>query len=162
MATTRFVTPDGKLFRLVSSVTVPGAQVTNGQIVPSSIDAPVAADQPGDAYNVGPVNKLTIPGFQGSPKYNAFYGQLASGTSGGFVGTKAVPTAADITSGKDKSERGVAGKPCERSYHELSEQFQNFGRRDERNGYEAHREHFHGRERQLQRLRRSDAPGDRF
>lgn len=102
VATTRFVTPDGKLFRLVAGVTVPGAQVTNGQIVPSSVDAQVAADQPGDAYNVGPVSKLTIPGFQGSPKYNAFYGQLKAGTSGGFVGAKAVPTAADIASAKSK------------------------------------------------------------
>lgn len=102
VATTRFVTPDGKLFRLVSSVTVPGASVTNGQIVPSSINAQVAADQPGDAYNVGPVDKLTIPGFQGSPKYNAFYGQLKSGTSGGFVGKKAVPTTVDITAAKTK------------------------------------------------------------
>ena len=102
VATTRFVTPDGKLFRLVSSVTVPGAQVTNGQIVPSSIDVPAVADQAGTSYNVGPVDKLTIPGFQGSPKYNAFYGQLKNGASGGFVGTKAVPTAADIASAKTK------------------------------------------------------------
>jgi hypothetical protein len=102
VASTRFVTPDGKLFRLVNNVTVPGAQVTNGQIVPSSIDAPAVADQAGTSYNVGPVDKLTIPGFQGSPKYNAFYGQLKSGTSGGFVGKRAVPTTADIASAKTK------------------------------------------------------------
>ncbi len=102
VAATRFVTPDGKLFRLASGVTVPGAQVTNGAIVPSSIDAQVVADQPGADYNVGPVDKLTIPGFQGSPKYNAFYGQLKNGTSGGFVGAKAVPTTADVASAKTK------------------------------------------------------------
>lgn len=101
VATTRFVTPDGKLFRLVSSVTVPGATITNGQIVPSSIDTTVIADQPGTSYNVGPVAKLTIPGFQGTPKYAAFYGQLKTGTSGGFVGNKAVPTASDITNAKN-------------------------------------------------------------
>ncbi len=102
VATTRFVTPDGKIFRLVSNIIVPGATVTNGQIVPSSIDAQVAADQAGTAYNIGPVVKLTIPGFQGSPKFDAFYGQLAKGTSGGFVGNKAVPTAADIAAAKTK------------------------------------------------------------
>ncbi len=102
VATTRFVTPDGKLFRLVSSITVPGASVTNGNIVPSSIDAAVAADQPGTGYNVGPVAKLTIPGFQGSPKYDGFSGALKSGTSGGFTGTKTVPTAADIANAKTK------------------------------------------------------------
>ncbi len=102
VATTRFVTPDGKLFRLVNTVTVPGASVTNGQIVPSSIDAAVVADQPGPAYNVGAVPKLNIPGFQGSPKYDAFYGAFAAGTTGGFVGKRAVPTAGDIASAKDK------------------------------------------------------------
>jgi hypothetical protein len=102
VATTRFVTPDGKIFRLVSAVVVPGAAVTNGQIVPSSINAPIAADQPGPDYNVSSTPKLTIPGFQGTPKYNAFYGAIASGTSGGFVGEKAVPTADDITSAKQK------------------------------------------------------------
>ena len=102
VATTRFVTPDGKIFRLAGVITVPGAKVTNGQIVPSSIDAAVVADQAGPDYNVGPVDKLTIPGFQGSPKYTAFYGQLKSGATGGFVGNRAVPTAADITAAKAK------------------------------------------------------------
>src|SRR5208337_1616852 len=47
VAATRFVTPAGKIFRLVNSVVVPGAAVTNGQIVPSSIAVPVVADQVG-------------------------------------------------------------------------------------------------------------------
>lgn len=102
VATTRFVTPDGKIFRLINGVTVPGAQVTNGQIVPSSINAPVVADQAGDAYNVGPIAKLAIPGFQGTAKYDGFYGSLTSSTTGGFVGNKAVPTASDITAAKAK------------------------------------------------------------
>lgn len=102
VATTRFVTPDGKIFRLVATVTVPGAQVTNGQIVPSSINAQVIADKPGPDYNVGAIAKLTVPGFQGTPKYDGFYGALAAGTTGGFTGQKAVPTAADITAAKAK------------------------------------------------------------
>ena len=100
VASTRFVTPDGKIFRLASQVVVPGAKVTNGQIVPSSITAQIVADQPGPDYNVGAVDKLTIPGFQNTPKYNAFYGALPNGTSGGFTGMKAVPSMADITAAK--------------------------------------------------------------
>jgi hypothetical protein len=102
VATTRFVTPDGKIFRLVNSVIVPGAAVTNGAIVPSSINAAVVADQAGPAYNVSSTPKLTIPGLEGTPKYAAFYGSLPSSTSGGFVGEKAVPTADDITTAKQK------------------------------------------------------------
>jgi hypothetical protein len=100
VATTRFVTPAGKVFRLVNTILVPGAVVTNGVIVPSSIDAAIIADQAGPDYNVSSTPKLTIPGFSGTPKYNAFYGSIASGTSGGYIGEKAVPTAADITAAK--------------------------------------------------------------
>ncbi|HVM77353.1 MAG TPA: hypothetical protein VMU07_04340 [Candidatus Paceibacterota bacterium] len=101
VATTRFVTPDGKLFRLVSNVTVPGAQVVNGQITPSSITAAIVADQPGPDYNIGPVAKLTIPGFQkDQARYNGFYGAITTSTTGGYVGKKAVPTAADVNAAK--------------------------------------------------------------
>jgi hypothetical protein len=103
VAATRFVTPDGKIFRLVNAVVVPGAAVTNGAIVPSSINTLVVASSSGSDYNVGPIPKLTIPGFKGSPKYGAFYGAIASGTSGGFIGEKAVPTANDITAAKQKT-----------------------------------------------------------
>ena len=101
VATTRFVTPDGKIFRLASTVTVPGAKVVNGQITPSTIDAPIVADQPGPNYNIGPVAHLAVPGFQkDTARYNGFYGTITSSTSGGYVGKKAVPTAADVTSAK--------------------------------------------------------------
>lgn len=95
VATTRFLTPDGKLFRIAANVTVPGK--------PGSITAPIVADQAGPAYNVGPVAKLTIPGFQGGPKYDGFYGVIASGTTGGFTGKRPVPTAGDVADAKTKT-----------------------------------------------------------
>ncbi len=100
VATTRFVTPDGKIFRLASGVVVPGAAITNGQIVPSSINAPVVADAAGSNYNIGPVARLTVPGFVNTPKFAGFYGALASSTSGGFTGEKPVPTVSDIAAAK--------------------------------------------------------------
>ncbi len=102
VATTRFVTSDGKLFRLDSGVTVPGAQMVAGKLQASSITTSVTADKAGDVYNVGPVAKLSIPGFQGTPKYAGFYGALLNGASGGAVGDHPVPTAADIASAKGK------------------------------------------------------------
>lgn len=104
VATTRFVTPDGRVFRLDQGITVPGAEVKDGKIIPSSIEANVTADKPGEEYNLGPVEKLAIPGFKGTPKYEAFYGALPGKTSGGFVGERAVPTAADIEAAKGKTE----------------------------------------------------------
>lgn len=102
VATTRFETPDGKIYRLDNRVVVPGAEIKDGKIVPRSIEAAVTADKAGEEYNVGPVEKLTIPGFKGTARYQGFYGALPEGASGGFVGEKAIPTDADIAAAKDK------------------------------------------------------------
>jgi hypothetical protein len=100
VATTRFLTPDGKIFRITQNVTVPGAQSVGGKLVPSSIVAPIVADQAGPDYNVGPVAKLSIPGFAGKPQENGFYGTITASTTGGFIGQRATPTAADIANAK--------------------------------------------------------------
>ncbi|MDR3582395.1 MAG: hypothetical protein P4L67_03945 [Candidatus Pacebacteria bacterium] len=101
VATTRFLTPDGKIFRITQDVTVPGAtKASDGTLTPSSVNAPIAADQPGPDYNIGPVAKLTIPGFAGKPQASGFYGTINASTTGGFTGTRGVPTAADITAAK--------------------------------------------------------------
>ncbi len=102
VATTRFQTPDGKIYRLDNQILVPGAQVANGQITPASIKAPVTADQPGPDYNVGKVDKLTIPGFKNTPKFQGFYGVLESGASGGATGVQPVATDADVAAAKQK------------------------------------------------------------
>ncbi|MDE2001726.1 MAG: hypothetical protein KGI60_04155 [Patescibacteria group bacterium] len=93
---TRFMTPDGKIYRLDKSITVPGATITNGKIVASSIDASVTADAAGPDYNIGPVKLFTIPGFKGTPKYESFYGESTGNMAGGFIGDVAYPTADDI------------------------------------------------------------------
>jgi hypothetical protein len=103
VATTRFATPEGKIFRLADRVTVPGAVVRGGAITPASTTATVVADKPGAEYNVGPVAKLTVPAFRGSPRFDGFYGVLAGGAKGGYVGTKKIPTAKDIEAGKAKT-----------------------------------------------------------
>jgi len=96
VATTRFEAPDGKIFRLVDKVTVPAAKVVGGVIQPSSIDATVVADKAGSEYNVGPIEKFTIPGFSGTDRYQGFYGSSSNAMTGGYTGTSAYPTDSDI------------------------------------------------------------------
>jgi hypothetical protein len=101
VATTRFLTPDGKIFRITQNVTVPGAtKASDGTLTASSVNAPIAADQAGPDYNIGPVAKLTIPGFAGKPQASGFWGTINASTTGGYTGTKAVPTTADIATAK--------------------------------------------------------------
>src|SRR3989344_1560274 len=53
VATTRFAAPDGKIFRLDNQILVPGAQIKDGKIIPSSVESSIPADQPGAGYNIG-------------------------------------------------------------------------------------------------------------
>lgn len=100
VATTRFVAPDGKLFRLAKDAVVPGAKIVEGKIIPSTLEVSVIADQPGADYNIGLVDYFSIPGFKGTPKYQAFYGESKESMTGGFVGEMSFPTDSDIKNAK--------------------------------------------------------------
>ncbi len=100
VASTRFVTPSGVVFRTTKSLTIPGAKIDHGAVIPSSVTTMVVADQAGPAGNVGATPKLTIPGFAKTPKYNGFYGELQSGTSGGSSGRTKIATDGDIKAAK--------------------------------------------------------------
>lgn len=99
---TRFESSDGKIFRLTEGVKVAGAKIIDGKIVPSTTEATVVADKAGQEYNIGPVEKFTIPGLKGSPKYNAFYGKSAAAMTGGFIGEITYPTPEDIKKAKEE------------------------------------------------------------
>lgn len=88
---TRFETPDGKIYRVANSIEVPGKKGTT----PGTIDVSVSADQVGPSYNVGPFEKLTLPGLRSTPEmYANVYARSSAPFSGGFSGERpAVPPA---------------------------------------------------------------------
>lgn len=96
---TRFMSDSGKIYKLEKGITVPGAVIKNGAIVPSDIDAALLASEGGAAYNSGPTN-LKIMGFKGTPRYQAFTVR-SGGFSGGLVGDSAVATDSDIKSASE-------------------------------------------------------------
>ncbi|MDP1538634.1 MAG: hypothetical protein Q8M00_01240, partial [bacterium] len=73
IATTRFVSADGKLFRTPVMVTIPGGRYEGGKFIPGEIDIKIIADQPGSEYNIG-LSVFAIPGFAGTDRYTKFYG----------------------------------------------------------------------------------------
>ncbi|MDP3957711.1 MAG: hypothetical protein Q8Q10_04390 [bacterium] len=85
VATTRLETADGKLFRLVSGVVVPGMTNTGGKKEPGAIEVSVMADQAGSEYNID-ATTFTIPGFKGGPKYAAFSARSTKAMTGGGSG----------------------------------------------------------------------------
>jgi len=91
---TRFETPEGLVYRINNSTTVPGRKTEDGKAVPGSIEVTVYADEGGEKYNIG-LTDFTIPGFKGDPRYNDFYAHSKTEMTGGFVGEKKVISEAD-------------------------------------------------------------------
>lgn len=95
VATTRFVSPEGKVFRLDNRVVVPAATLKDGNLEPAYVETTVTADQPGEEYNIGPT-KFSIPGFQGTPKYEKFYAISEEPMKGGGSNQTKTVTADDL------------------------------------------------------------------
>lgn len=105
VATTRFESHEGKIFRLNERTTIPGARTEEGKLLPAFIDVAVTADQAGPEYNVGPSPNWKIPGFKGTPRYEGFYAEAVTALSGGFIGEKRVPNESDIEKAKKEVAR---------------------------------------------------------
>ena len=97
IATTRFETPEGLIYRLDRGITVPG----NG-----SVEAAVTADQPGEKYNADKKD-FTIVGFKGSPKYDKFYARSKTALAGGFVGTMPKIADADLKTANEELQQSL-------------------------------------------------------
>ncbi|MEK7575104.1 MAG: hypothetical protein AAB511_02650 [Patescibacteria group bacterium] len=87
---TRFETPDGLIYKISDSVTVPGRQVLDGKLVPGSIEVLVIAESAGSEYNIG-LTDFKIPGFKSNAeRFIAFYAKSKTIMSGGKIGTEKV------------------------------------------------------------------------
>src|SRR3989344_3531953 len=103
IATTRFQTSDGLIFRTLTGVTVPGTKVENGKIIPGSVKVEVIADKPGQAYNIPP-SKFMIPAFNergDAGRYEKIYGRSDEAMKGGIIGTAKVVTESDYNTAKE-------------------------------------------------------------
>lgn len=94
---TRFETPDGLIFRIRDSVTVPAA--SNG--TPGSLSVTAYADAAGDAYNVG-ATTFTLPGLKGGDLYTKVTARSTEAMKGGFSGPR--PTVKQATRDSKASE----------------------------------------------------------
>jgi len=90
---TRFEANNGKIYRINSSIIVPGTTKVAGKTLPGSIEATVFADQPGEAFNLklsDLAGDFKIPGFKGDIRYQSFYARLKDDIVGGFIGKQRV------------------------------------------------------------------------
>ncbi|NTW27155.1 MAG: hypothetical protein HGA36_02425 [Candidatus Moranbacteria bacterium] len=113
IATTRLESADGKIFRLVKNVAVPGMTKVGGEIKPGVITAEVIADQAGTECNIEAAD-FTIPGFKDGPKYAKFYAKSSQAMVGGSLEgseqTGGKVTQRDLDSAKQKTELAIREK----------------------------------------------------
>jgi len=83
VSNTRFISAEGKVFRSLERVTIPGGKYEGGKLVPGYLDVKVAADQPGPEYNIT-ATTFSIPGLAGTAKYTKFYGKSSENMTGGL------------------------------------------------------------------------------
>lgn len=98
IANTRFETPEGKIYRITSPVTVPGM---------SSIDATVYADGTGSSYNIG-VSDFTIPGLKETPMYKDVYARSKTEITGGSDGNTRIIKKEDIEKARTQVKESVS------------------------------------------------------
>lgn len=78
---TRFETPDGKIFRIHKTITIPAAKID----VPGSAETVIYAEEAGENYNIG-LSDFNIPGLKGTPQYSKIYARSKTAITGGFIG----------------------------------------------------------------------------
>lgn len=101
---TRFVSPDGKVFRTPKAITVPGGKMVGGKLEPGSVEGDVIADAAGPQYNIDPT-QFTLPGLQGTALAEKFYAISQEKFVGGAEGKSKIVKAEDITKGKEEVSR---------------------------------------------------------
>lgn len=106
---TRFETKSGLVYRIGSSVNVPGKTLKEGKTIPGSLEAAVTADSPGADFNI-PLSDFTLPGLKSDPaRFAGFYARSKTIMNGGFEGTVKIPSDAALLAARN-SLRETLGK----------------------------------------------------
>jgi len=109
IATTRFETPAGLVYRIEDPIVIPGKKTVNGKTEPGSVEVTVYADEAGENYNTG-LSDFTLPGLKGSSKYETIYARSKTPMSGGFVGVEKVVSESTLAKTKDELETSLRAK----------------------------------------------------
>jgi hypothetical protein len=121
---TRLLTDDGKIYRLESSVVVPGQKKVDGKTTPGSVEVSVVADQAGENYNID-LTDFTIPGFKEDkdPRYEKFYGRSKVPMTGGYKGTIKTASEADRNAAFNEVSASLKNKVISKAKEQVPKNF---------------------------------------
>ncbi len=100
IANTRFVSDNGKLFRIPQKIVIPGAHYEGSKLIPGELQTTVEAGEAGEEYNIGP-STFSLPALAGTSRYTAFYAKSSGAMTGGSKSQTTQVTEADLSSAED-------------------------------------------------------------
>jgi len=109
VATTRFESPDGLIFRIPQTIIIPAATKNGTEIIPGSTETVVNADRAGADYNIGPA-RFTVPGFKSTPHFDEFYAISTKPMAGGIIGPSKIVTEEDYTKAVESIKKSIQDK----------------------------------------------------
>ena len=80
---TKFLSKEGKIFKISKSVSINGFTKPEDKVIPGSVVVEVVADKPGESYNIDKTS-FTIPNLQGTWLYECLYARSGDSMSGGI------------------------------------------------------------------------------
>ncbi len=92
VATTRFQSKNGLIFRTPDSIIVPAGTESN----PGTINITVFADKPGPDFNIE-ASTFTVPGFNGSDLFQQLTASSTKAMTGGAIGPSSIVTVDDYS-----------------------------------------------------------------
>ncbi len=99
---TRFEASDGKMYRIHTAITVPGAtKGATGALSAGTATATIYADVAGVEYNRDAPTSFTIPGFKKDTRYTKFTVQSQGPIVGGFVGEQPAIALSDLAKAEE-------------------------------------------------------------
>jgi hypothetical protein len=122
IATTRFETADGKVYRIKDAISIPAAKTVGGKTEPGSIEAVVTADQPGESYNIG-LSDFTVPGLKGDPRFETIYARSKTPMTGGFVGVRKQVSGENLDNAKKELQETLNNELIEQAKAQVPADF---------------------------------------
>jgi hypothetical protein len=119
---TRFESSDGRIYRILESVSVPGFTESGDTITPGQIDVTVYADEIGESFNLNS-DEFTIPGFKGQEPYDFFYAKTKTAITGGFDGVRKIVTEDSIKSAEINLKKELEKQLLDEINNQTTEEF---------------------------------------
>ena len=121
-ATTRFETPDGKIYQVEDSITVPGKKMVEGVDKPGTLEVVVYAELAGAEFNIG-LTDFTLPGLKGTSLFSSIYARSKTEMSEGFTGVQKIVESGEMARAKAELETALRDELISEAKAQVPENF---------------------------------------